>query len=77
MNQTACVNRWKWRIGLGLVLGATAAAPVAAQDGNVKDSSLFHACLSLGLLTSASDAAYIDGLTGGLRTLRMIVATLP
>ena len=165
MNRTARVDRWKWPLGVALVIVATASAPAAAQEGNVKDSPLFHNVNDpkvvatqvrtalpayehgLGLLTSAADAestsaavrylldayrylrgayesnqlimatakfpdplltlqnkqimdvrlrllactgrreyladsnqireACIDGLTGGLRTLRMIVATLP
>jgi hypothetical protein len=74
MNQTARVNRWEWHLGLALVLVAMASAPVAAQDGNVKDSPLFHEYLAD---SSQVRESCIDGLTGGLRTLRMIVATLP
>ena len=165
MNEVGHVNRRSCRLGLAIVLVALTSLSAAAQEGNVKDSPLFHNVKDpkvvatqvrtalpafeqgFGLLTSRADAeatsaavrylidayrylrgayesnqlilatskfpdplltlqnkqimdvrlrllactgrreyltdsteireACIDGLTGGLRTLRMLVATLP
>jgi len=42
MSEACHMNRWKWGLGQALVLVAMASLPAAAQEGNVKDSPLFH-----------------------------------